>query len=137
MDFLLSESPVPWVPVYLHEDPAADPLFALVSPEDWAWVCRHVWRPKWDKHGRKCYAVRTVEVGSQRRGRERRQASVFLHKEVCLRHLGPPTHPAPQDWRPPGRQLPGLPADQPALGHLQPEPDEPERLVRAPAQVSA
>jgi len=91
MDFLLNETPVPWLLVYLDEHGT----FALVSAEDYPWASRFSWRPKPDKTGRKLYAVRSMDVGcpvgKDRAGR--RQVSIHLHKEVCLRAFGPPSTP--------------------------------------------
>lgn len=88
MDFLLRESPVPYNHLYLD----GDGMFVVLDEEDYAWAVRSVWRPKPDKHGRKFYAVRNADVGADR-GANRRQASLFLHKVICLRRHGPPPSP--------------------------------------------
>lgn len=84
MNFLLHESPVPFLPIYLDESE----LFCVVDAVDYAWASRNLWRPKWDRHGRKAYATRSLDV----RRNERRVLSVtlYLHKQVCLLEHGPP-----------------------------------------------
>lgn len=85
---LLHQSPLPFVPVFLDEQE----MFCIVDTQDHTWAMRWRWRPKWDKHGRKAYAVRSADVGESWRGAGRRQVTVYLHKEICLRAHGlPPT----------------------------------------------
>lgn len=69
-----------------------DSLFALVDAVDYEWASRHLWSFCQARMGRssqlrKYYARRTCNVGGRR-------ATVFLHKEVLLRAVGP--HPRPE-----------------------------------------
>lgn len=87
MDFFLNESPVPFLPLYLDESE----LFAVVDAEDYGWASQNLWRPKWDRHGRKAYATRSLDI---REDNARVMCVTFyLHKQVCLLANGPPPTP--------------------------------------------
>lgn len=65
---------------------AACEIFALVSPEDYAWASQWRWKWCWDRTKRKRYARRTP------RGAGQVSRTVWLHKEICERANGaPPT----------------------------------------------
>jgi hypothetical protein len=85
---LSNESPVPFQALFIDEQE----MFCIVDREDYQWALQWMWRPKWDKHGRKAYAVRSMDVGAGRAA-GRRQVTIYLHKEICLRANGPPPTP--------------------------------------------
>lgn len=62
---------------------AACEIFALVSPEDYAWASQWRWGWVWDRTKTKRYARRTP------RGAGGKSRTVWLHKEICERANGP------------------------------------------------
>jgi hypothetical protein len=83
MNFLLSESTVPFLPLYLDEHET----FCVVDDVDYEWASRFTWSKKLAKTGpnRKLiiYPYRTAaRVGYK--------YSMFLHKVICFLAHGPP-----------------------------------------------
>jgi hypothetical protein len=74
-------------------------IFAIVDEEDYHFLIRHRWSPKFSKNRRKCYLRRNVqddiepegeryfchETGKIKRNRKRVQRTLFLHTVVMLR----------------------------------------------------
>lgn len=63
---------------------AALEIFALVSPEDYAWATQWRWKWNWDRTMTKRYAIRCTWIDGRR-------ATVYLHKEICGRKSAPPS----------------------------------------------
>jgi hypothetical protein len=59
-------------------------IFALVSPEDYAFSTQWRWKWNWDRTKQKRYAIRCV----RQRGRN---VTIYLHKEICSRKGAPPS----------------------------------------------
>lgn len=57
-------------------------IFAVVSPEDYAWAQQWKWSYTWDRHKRKMYATRTT------RTKERPRAyKIYLHKAILSERM--------------------------------------------------
>lgn len=57
-------------------------IFAVVSPEDYAWAMQWKWGFTWDKHKTKKYATRTT------RTKERpRSYKIYLHKAILAERM--------------------------------------------------
>lgn len=68
-------------------------FYALVDEIDYLWALRWKWSEKWSKGHTKVYLRRVFEIslpGSTRAVRQRRQTTVFLHREILIRYKGPP-----------------------------------------------
>lgn len=91
MDILLYARPLPYRPIYLDD---RGELFAIVDEIDYPWAVQWKWRVTFSKdrgrswHKRKAYATRSARIG----GREGRNVTLYLHKEI-LKRTGqmPPT----------------------------------------------
>lgn len=84
MNFLLTESPVPYLLLWL--DDCAE-LFAVLDVEDYRFFSQWRWAAKPDKHRRKWYAYRTGSLLGVR-------LSVYLHVAILQRKLGRMLRPA-------------------------------------------
>jgi hypothetical protein len=69
-------------------------LFALVDEVDFAWAARWRWSPKWSRGGSKVYMRRVFQIslGGSGAERNRRQVTVWLHREILMRmRVAPPS----------------------------------------------
>lgn len=67
----------PTAPRRIYLDAACE-IFALVSPEDYAWASQWRWKWTWDRTKTKRYAIRCVR-------RDGRHVTIYMHKEICER----------------------------------------------------
>ena len=63
--------------IYLTKDLS---IYALISPEDYAWAIQWCWQITWDRHKRKAYATRSTHEDGQR-------VKLYLHKEILKRTM--------------------------------------------------
>lgn len=80
----------PLAPRRVYLDAACE-IFALVSPEDYAWATQWRWKWIWDRTKTKRYAIRTPRIGDDRGDGKARSVTIYMHKEICSRKGEPPT----------------------------------------------
>lgn len=69
--------------------PRDESIFAIVSPEDYAWASQWKWQFTWDRHKRKKYATRSTTLSGRKR------IKIYLHKAILSERKATP-QPSPK-----------------------------------------